>query len=251
MRGVLTRTVPICLVLLGLLWSLVVFTASAAPPLQGSIGVITSPKGGTSIRGSVVIEGSASHNEFWKYEVHYGRGVNPSNWTLIGDVHQNKVISGRLEAWNTNLVPDGIYALRLRVARKDGNYDDYFVRDLNVANTQPTETPTPKEETPAAPTITSTPLPATPTIVIEQPKRETPTAAATSAKSAAGQMTPTPAESPKISGRALLDAVWSGTKFVLVIFAGFGLLAILRAILLAIYRWIRKKIRKDEEYDDF
>ena len=70
------------------------------------------------------------------------------------------MINGRLVAWNTHAVPDGLYSLRLRAVKQDGNYEEFSVRGIVVANTGPTETPTATPtETPAG---TPTP-PAEPT----------------------------------------------------------------------------------------
>ena len=227
--------------------------ALAAPAAQ-TVGIITSPKPGSTVRGTVPIEGSASHPDFWKYEVHYGRGANPSQWVLIGDVHQNKVTNGRLEMWNTGLVPDGQYTLRLRVVRKDGNYEDFYARDIRVANTTPTETPTPEATIEAPPTPTSTPLPATPTVVIEQPKRETPTVIATVTRPAVVPSA-TPPNLPSISGGALIGAAWSGAKIVLIAFAVVAALAIARWVLWSLAKILGKLIRRKllkqrDEVDD-
>ena len=43
-------------------------------------------------------------------------------------------------------MPDGAYQLRLRVVLRDGNYHEYFVRNVSVSNTVPIATPT-REET--------------------------------------------------------------------------------------------------------
>jgi hypothetical protein len=143
-------------------------SASAAPPGQQPVAKITSPRDNSKVRGQVLIMGTATHPEFWKYEVAYGPEPNPTDqWPLIGAVHESQVAEGVLERWDTNLLPDGVYSLRLRVARRDGNYDEFFVRGVVVANKVPTETPTPAV-TPT-PTQTPTPLPPTPTVLIEQP----------------------------------------------------------------------------------
>ena len=36
--------------------------------------------------------------------------------------------------WETTTVPDGLYDVRLRVVFKDSNYEEYFLRNLSVAN---------------------------------------------------------------------------------------------------------------------
>ena len=57
-------------------------------------------------------------------------------WVLIGRLHETPVINGRLGIWHTTTVPGGSYKLRLRVMRRDGNYDEYFVRNIPVSNTR-------------------------------------------------------------------------------------------------------------------
>ena len=142
----------------------------AAPPQQQG-AVITSPQDRDVVRDLLVIKGTATTPNFWKYEIHYAPEPNPTDqWMLVGDVHEAQVTDGRLETWDTSLVSDGTYSLRLRVVRGDGNYAEYYVRQISVVNAQPTETPT---ATPT-PLATRTPLPPTPTVIIEQPPTSTP-----------------------------------------------------------------------------
>jgi hypothetical protein len=151
-----------------LIAGLFVVRLEAAPPQQGA--VITSPQDRDVVRGLLVIKGTATNPNFWKYEVHSAPEPNPTDqWQLLG-LHEMQVTDGRLETWDTSLVPDGTYSLRLRVVRVDGNYDEYYVRQVSVVNAQPTETPT---STPT-PLATRTPLPPTPTVIIEQPPTSTP-----------------------------------------------------------------------------
>jgi hypothetical protein len=133
---------------------------------------ITSPRDNAVVAGTVAIQGTAAHPEFWKYEVYYSP-MATQEWVFVGQVHETPVINGQLEIWFTTTVPDGAYQLRLRLVRRDGNYDEYFVRNISVSNTVPTATPT-SEATPTR-AFTSTPLPPSPTIVVEQPQLPTPT----------------------------------------------------------------------------
>ena len=130
--------------------------AVQAAPLQQPprLVQITSPEMNTELRGMVPILGSASIPGFQFYKVEFGIGPDPSNWAVIG-LHDTPVINGQLEVWNTNSVPDGLYTLRLHAVRQDGNYDEFVVRQLIVANTRPTSTPTAT----AAPTSAMTPTP--------------------------------------------------------------------------------------------
>ena len=116
--------------------------AWAAPELAQGLGVITSPRDGAEVRGLVPIEGSGTHPQFQKYEVHYGPQPTPGDqWTPVGQSPFSvPVVQGRLALWDTTIIPDGQYSLRLRVVRVDGNYDEYFVRGIQVINTRPVAT---------------------------------------------------------------------------------------------------------------
>jgi hypothetical protein len=157
----------IALILATLSWT----GAAAAPPAQGDQAVITAPQNNAVVRGQVAIVGSATHPQFQFYKIEYAREpVVGEAWTIIGAIHQQQVTDGQLETWDTSQLPDGSYTLRLRVVRLDGNYSEYSVVQVVVANAQPTETPTPAvTATTKPPTVTPTALPPTPTIVIEQP----------------------------------------------------------------------------------
>jgi hypothetical protein len=164
------KTVSAFCLLVVLLIGPSVTSLESAPPQQGA--VITSPQDRDVVRGVLVIKGTAVNPSFWKYEVYYAPEPNPNDqWHLLG-LYEQQVTDGRLETWDTSLVPDGTYSLRLRVVRIDGNYDEYYVREISVANVQiqPTDTPT---STPT-PVATRTPLPPTPTVIIQQPPTATP-----------------------------------------------------------------------------
>jgi hypothetical protein len=164
----MNKNVLVLCLLATLLIGLSIVRLEAAPLQQGA--VITSPQDRDVVRGLLVIKGTATHPNFWKYEVYFAPEPNPNDqWQLLG-LHEMQVTDGRLETWDTSLVPDGTYSLRLRVVRGDGNYAEYYVRQISVVNVQPTETPT---STPT-PLATRTPLPPTPTVIIEQPPTSTP-----------------------------------------------------------------------------
>jgi hypothetical protein len=225
------KAVAFCLLLL-LLGTLLVVVIEAAPGRspQKQGAVITSPRDRAVVRDKVSIQGTATHPEFWKYEVAYGQEPNPGEqWILIGAVHETQVVDNVLETWDTTLLPDGDYSLRLRVVRRDGNYDEYFVRQISVANTQPTDTPTPAV-TPT-PTNTPTPLPPTPTILIELPVLPSPTPRPLPTVAQVIKPTPTPEPSffninvPDLGGAFCWGAGAAAFLFLLV-----GLLALLRRL---------------------
>ncbi len=206
--------------------------ALAAPPAQGDLALITSPQSNAIVRGLVPILGSATHPQFQFYKVEYAHEpVINDAWVIVGAIHEEQVVDGQLEVWDTTQIPDGSYSLRLRVVRIDGNYSEYFVVQVVVANAQPTETPTPAE-TPT-PTITPPPLPPTPTIVIEQPAL--PTGAATPV--ATRTPLPTPSEDERgfsLDVTPLQTACLYGAGASLGIFLLFGFLAALRNLIYAL-----------------
>lgn len=233
------KMVASCLLLLLIGMSLVVVIEAAparSPQEQEPEAVITSPRDRAVVRGRVSIQGTATHPEFWKYEVAYGPEPNPSDqWILIGAVHETQVVDNVLETWDTTLLSDGNYSLRLRVVRRDGNYQEYFVREIAVANTQPTDTPTPAV-TPTS-THTPTPLPPTPTIVIELPVLPSPTPRPLPTIAPVIRPTPTPEPSffniniPDLGGAFCQGAGAAAFLFLLV-----GLLFLLRRLLSLLFR---------------
>lgn len=214
--------------------------ALAAPPTQGDVAVITSPQNNAIVRGRVPIQGSATHPQFQFYKVEYAREpVADTAWVIIGAIHQEQVTGGQLEVWDTSQVPDGSYTLRLRVVRLDGNYSEYSVVQVVVANAQPTETPTPAA--PPTPTVTPTPLPPTPTIVIEQPAMPT-----VSASPVAVTRTPLPTPASEEGGFSLdvaplQTACLYGAGVSLGIFLLFGFMAALRNLIYSLISLISRR----------
>jgi hypothetical protein len=233
------RGLPIFVCVAGLMIMLVsgwpALRAQAAPPGQEPLAVISSPRNNSQVsHGQVLIMGSADHPQFWKYEVAYGPEPNPGDqWTLIGAVQESPVVGDVLARWDTDALPDGVYSLRLRVVRRDGNYDEFFVRGVTLTSA-PTVTPTPQKamET-ATPTLTPTPLPPTPTILVEQPTMApTPTLRPMVTP-------PTPASRPTVAIsinslglESLGDAFCLGAQIAGVVFLLFGLLSLMRRLVL-------------------
>jgi hypothetical protein len=204
-------------------------------------GQITSPRDNAAVRGLVPIEGSASHPQFQKYEVHYGPQPNPGDqWTpLGGSPFSVPVVQGRLGLWDTTIISDGLYSLRLRVVRLDGNYDEYFVRGIAVSNAQPTETPTP-EATPTPSEPTNTPAP-TPTVVIGVPTVASPTPRPTNTP--LPTLTPAATSEPPINlpFQNISDAACWGTGITLALFVGLGLFFAFKGGLASAVKWLAKR----------
>ena len=208
-----------------------------AQPVQQQVAVqITSPEMGAEVRGLVPIIGSAAVEPFQFYKIEYGIGSSPNQWALIGSLRETPVINGQLEVWDTNTVPDGVYTLRLQAVKTDGNFEEFIVRGVVVANTRPTSTPTPEvtetplpEEGPQSPQTAATATPGLPTA--------TPTTRVIAPQDPIGGATPTPTLSvpnesvlpidPEGWDQAfLLGAASMGAVFVLL-----GLLFAIRSLL--------------------
>ncbi len=216
------------------------------------LAVISSPASNAVVRGTVQITGSADYPSFQFYILEVSPEPIPGDqWQIIGAIHEERVINGVLENWDTALVPDGSYTIRLRVVRLDGNYSEAFAQQVVVANTQPlpTDTPTPApadaQEQPAGPpTATPTPLPPTPTIVIDLPVVET----ATPRPIPTSPPLQDPGEEqsiiPAVSGFSvspLRDACLYGGGLMVVLFLLFAFLSALRRLTLGFMERRRRK----------
>ncbi|UCF60745.1 MAG: hypothetical protein JSV37_13435 [Anaerolineaceae bacterium] len=125
---------------------------------------ITQPAAGEAIFGLVTIEGSADHPSFVSYELSFAYQPNPEDtWFPIMESIKTPVSEGRLGIWDTTVITDGTYQLRLRVWLRNGNALEAFVPDLRVRNTVPTETPTAVKQvslpSPSLIPVTQTPRP--------------------------------------------------------------------------------------------
>lgn len=171
--------------LIGVVFVLIGFTwlapAQARQPAQQDIAQITSPTDGQALAGLVTITGSADHPEFARWELAYGPDPNPNDaWQPFAS-GQQQINNGTLGTWNTGVVADGGYMLRLRVVRKDSNYSEAVVRGLKVSNSAPLAPPTSIPPAPTFPaeqvtfTAQETVQPPQP-VMVEQPPTTVPVA---------------------------------------------------------------------------
>jgi hypothetical protein len=168
------RTVLIVLVAVACLAGTI--PALAAPLRQDEVRLeIISPASGSQVRGTVPIIGSAVVPNFQFYKVEWGIGPNPGQWAVIGGLHDRQVTNNQLEVWNTAGVPDDIYTLRLTGVKNDGNWEEFYVRNLQVMNSAPLATATPSGTPTPDGTLTATPTPgeATPRATSESVTQET------------------------------------------------------------------------------
>lgn len=148
---------------------------------------ITSPVSGATLRGLVDISGTSAVDGFFSAELSFAYVSDPApTWFIIASLNQ-PLSDGLLAQWDTNLITDGDYDLRLRVTLQDGSVLDSVVTGLRIRNLTPTETatfpptvtpefyetaaPTPPPTFTPAPTATRrptpTPLPPNPAAVTQ------------------------------------------------------------------------------------
>lgn len=146
-----------------------------AAPYGQDVGVeIVSPGANEVVKGTVSIRGNASIPDFQFYKVEYGVGADPGQWVVVNDVHITPVEDDVLEVWETTVIPDGPYTLLLTVVEQSGNYREYRVQNVMVANAEVSSPTAIPSMTPAeSPTATATPplvvLPTATPVVVEQP----------------------------------------------------------------------------------
>jgi len=172
---------PLSVLLLALIAALWMPPPHAAAQTGSSI---SSPGTGSSVQGSVAVRGTATSDQFARYELYFKQEPSGDESYIWFAGNTSQVFDGELGVWHTGDLAAGVYTLRLRVVRPDGNYGEVFARDLRVNLEAPTPTPT---NTPEGPTPTPIPID-TPT-PITQP---TPAAVAVE-QPALAEPTPTPA----------------------------------------------------------
>jgi hypothetical protein len=166
---------------LGFILAVVILGAGLSSSFSGAVraqspdqttAIITSPVDGQQLFGLVNITGGASHpSAFDYYTLEYNDQGDPTaSWLLVQPLVQQQRQNDVLGAWNTIMVPDGVYRLRLRVFLTDGEVGgEFVVSNLRVINSQPTPVPTAGNSE----TVLNTPPPGP---AIQQPASNNPSA---------------------------------------------------------------------------
>jgi hypothetical protein len=191
---------------------------------QLSDPVIAAPRPGEALQGVIKISGSSDVAGFVSAEISFSYADNPtSTWFLIA-MSTQPVSNDTLANWDTTVITDGDYILRLRIYLTDGSFRDAIVSGLRVRNYSPVETPTPIPPTPAptptiTPTATSSPTPQpTPIPTITQTATPFPTPTALPTNPAI--LVPTDVSASILFG---------------------GMAAILTFVIVGIFLWLRRK----------
>ncbi|MEM7124876.1 MAG: hypothetical protein AAF702_01030 [Chloroflexota bacterium] len=140
---------------------------------QSSAG-ITSPAAGSSVSGSFPVMGTAVIEPFQRYEIYIKQEPNGDDAYIYIAGGTEQIVNGQLGVLDANAFAPGIYTIRLRVVKLDGNYGEYFAPNISInQDVEPTPTATSDEPTVTPiPTVTFTPAPQpTPNLgQVEQPQ---------------------------------------------------------------------------------
>jgi hypothetical protein len=178
--------------------------------------LIQLPVAGQALQGDIVITGSVSVPDFAAYEVYFGYAADPTGTWFFLQRSTLPVTQGMLTHWDTTLITDGDYVLRLVVFHTNGLQDNVIIPGLRVRNYTPIETDTPTPPPPTDTPAPGTPLPpsATPTVTLQP-----------SATPLPPTPTPLPTNPAILSEKDILSAVGWGSG------VSVGLLALLGSYL--------------------
>jgi LysM repeat protein len=89
------------------------------PPVPGCEHLLT-PRRGDVLSGTAYVKGTAEHSNFWYYKLEY-RHDGLDDWHYLTG-QEKQVQNDVLGTWNTTVLPNGSYYLRLVVVDRTGNY---------------------------------------------------------------------------------------------------------------------------------
>jgi hypothetical protein len=96
---------------------------------------IDSPPANGTVSGTVEIRGIAAVTGMIRYSVDFAYGQNPTNtWFPIAD-GTTPVQHGSLAEWDTTLISEGTYSLRLTAFLQDGSVRDVLAAGIRVRRT--------------------------------------------------------------------------------------------------------------------
>lgn len=204
------------LLLIVVIFGVLVFGPAQAQFTRPTGVEIASPRPGEAVQGVIPIVGSTFAEGFqsWKLSFGYTQGETES-WFLIAE-QTNIIRDDVLAEWDTSMITDGVYDLRLTVRLKNDDLAETIVEGVRVRNYTAIETNTPPPTSTAVPTQTIMP----------------PTATASSTPTETLTLTPLPTNPVEISQRNITNSLSSGVIITTVSF-----------LLMGLYLSIRKTIQ--------
>lgn len=107
----------------------VVSPRPTAPAVDAPLAIFA-PVAGARLGDQLDVIGTASDPDFLRWELHWSV-AGQEKWSYL--IHgEREIVDGMLAWLDISKIPPGPYDLRLRVVRRDGNYSQIFIRDLQV-----------------------------------------------------------------------------------------------------------------------
>jgi membrane carboxypeptidase/penicillin-binding protein PbpC len=97
--------------------------------------VVTAPEMFAAVRGQVTFVGRAAGDNFDRYSLQVGAGLDPQEWTMVAQDVRKQVKDGVLGVWDTT-GKSGLYAVQLQVVRQNQIVDLYTI-EVTVDNQPP------------------------------------------------------------------------------------------------------------------
>jgi len=198
-----------------LIFFIIFFVSQPVLAQEGAEIVIASPQSNQIVQGLVVVSGTITVLGFSTYELSFSYNDDPTGTWFPLKTRSSTVVNGELGVWDTTVLTDGDYSLRLRVFLLDGSFQDVAVTNVSVRNYTPVPTPTVTETAtavvqfavPTAQFIASEPVTATPSLATPTP------------------LPPNPASLESLS---IAGALTRGALLTILLFLGFGFVLRLR-----------------------
>jgi hypothetical protein len=144
-----------------LLIAFLITSAQDAPSIS-----ITSPTAGEAVAGKVTISGTTDFPGFTSSQLDFSYASNPTDTWFALQTSTQPVNKSAIFDWDTTLITDGEYILRLRVLVSDGTVQEVTV-PVKVQNDSPLPTPTPMATETSTPIIVE--VPPTPFLIATLP----------------------------------------------------------------------------------
>jgi hypothetical protein len=187
-------------------FTILLIAAQGNPPIA-----ITSPAAGDVVGGEVTITATTDILGFASAQLDFAYASDPTGtWFTIGNSSQPEIDSP-LAVWDTSLITDGDYVLRLRVTLGDGTFEETTVQ-IKVQNDAPILTPTP--------ILTSTPD----QLDVQLPTPFLMAASATPTLTPRPSPTPLPTNAVSLNQRTIYTSLGRGALVILGLFFLAGLI---------------------------
>jgi hypothetical protein len=167
---------------------------------------VESPRPGDVLKGLVEIKGTVTGEEFASYDISFAYAEDTTGTWFIIQSSEQPVEKGVLAIWDTTVIADGIYRLRVRQYSTKGEVETLLVENLRIRNYSPVET--------------KTPAPTEENIVVEATEEMTPTSMV--------EITPLAANPAEISLQSFWRTVITGISITTALFLFLGVRALMK-----------------------